>query len=280
MHYQRRVTMTPSDEELLQAIKENDIDGVKKAVKNGANLALRDASTGDTPLHVACAKGLLDIARYLVERGADLLVNDVVDMTPLHLAAKEGHDELLAYLLDVIHEIPDNVMDDIILVASQSPRGKKAAAELFQQYRKNVSRQEGTPEKGSYARLIDAASCGDVDGVNAALDDGANPDAMDDDGWTALMEACIKGESEIVKILLNDGADVNSSTSTSGTAIFFAAAGGYADIVEMLLEQGAEPDVELTGNGADAGLNAMTSALRHGHEDVVKILIKWEQKHH
>ncbi|HME53799.1 MAG TPA: ankyrin repeat domain-containing protein [Candidatus Lokiarchaeia archaeon] len=271
--------MNPIDEELLNAIGENDIDGVKKAVENGADLGMTDC-TGDTPLHVACAKGLLDIARYLVERGADILVNDVVDMTPVHLAAREGHDEVLAYLLDSIHEIPDHVIDDIILVASQFPRGKNASSDLFAQYRKRLSRPEDSCDLDLYARLVTAASQGDVNGVNAAIDIGSDLDARDESGWTALMEACIKGQSDVVKALLNAGASVNAHTSISGTAIIFAAAGGYTDIVDMLLEQGADPEVRLAGNGADAGLDAIACARRHGHKEVIELLQDWEKKHH
>jgi ankyrin repeat protein len=270
--------MNPIDEDLLQAIDDDDIDGVKKAVENGANLGLKDGA-GDTPLHVACVRGLLDIARYLVDRGADLLVNDTVDMTPLHLAAREGHDELLAYLLGAIDVLPEYVIDDIILVASKSPRGQNAAVNLLSQFRKNYSKHEGISDQDSYACLIAAAGHGDVDGVSAALDDGAYPDAKDDAGWTALMEACINGQSDIVKLLLNAGVDVNARTSISGTAIFFAAAGGYADIIEMLLEQGADPEIEITGHNADAGMNAIICARQNGHENVVKIIEDWEKKH-
>ena len=270
--------MNPIDKELLCAIGENDLDGVKKAVENGADLGVTD-STGDTPLHVACSKGLLDIAKYLVERGADLLVNDAVDMTPLHLAAREGHDELLAYLLDVVQFIPDRVREDIALVASQSSRGKNAAETFRQQYKAISSSPETKYHPDSQARLIASAIQGDVEGVNAALDDGSDPDASDETGWTTLMEACIQGQSEIVKLLLNAGANVNSRTSNSGTAMFFAAAGGYSDIVEMLLEQGADPGIQITGKSTDAGLNALTCARKNGHENVVKMLLDWEQNH-
>lgn len=270
--------MNPIDEDLLQAIEDNDIDDVKKAVENGANLGVKN-SAGDTPLHVACIKGFLDIAKYLVERGADLLVNDAVDMTPLHLAAREGHDELLAYLLGAIDVLPGHVIDDIILVASRSPYEQNATANLLSQFRKNYSKPEGTCDQNSYACLIAAASHGNVEGLSAALDTGADPDAKDNAGWTALMEACINGQSDIVKLLLNAGVDVNARTSISGTAIFFAAAGGYTDIIEMLLEQGADPEIEITGHNADAGMNAIECARQNGHENIVKIIQDWEKKH-
>jgi hypothetical protein len=101
--------------------------------------------------------------------------------------------------------------------------------------------------------LLKAAEAGDPVGVNSLLENGADPDSADLQGWSALMAACSAGKSEIVKLLLDKGAKVNARTkgfpiflSANGsaipagtTALMAAAYSGRPDIVAMLLEKQA-----------------------------------------
>jgi len=53
------------------------------------------------PLHVAAAKGHVDVARLLLERGADVNAKEsVYDATPLHIAALYGHADVARLLLE------------------------------------------------------------------------------------------------------------------------------------------------------------------------------------
>ncbi|CAN1238987.1 Ankyrin repeat-containing protein ITN1 [Linum grandiflorum] len=66
--------------------------------------------TGCTPLHQACTKGHLNVARELLKLDADLAsVQDNDGRTPLHYAAMKGRvniiDEILCYSLDSAHTI-------------------------------------------------------------------------------------------------------------------------------------------------------------------------------
>jgi ankyrin repeat protein len=57
---------------------------------------------GYTPLHVACMKGNVDMAKFLVERGADLFALSEGE-PPFTVARRGGHDhvcELLAPLME------------------------------------------------------------------------------------------------------------------------------------------------------------------------------------
>ena len=47
---------------------------------------------------------------------------------------------------------------------------------------------------------------GDVDGVREELSKGANPNAVDDHGKTALVYAVVSGNRELVQLLLGAGA--------------------------------------------------------------------------
>lgn len=72
------------------------------------------------------------------------------------------------------------------------------------------------------------------------LDAGANPDATDEEGQSALMMAADAGYEESVKILLAHHAQVNLSDREGRTALMHACAGRFVDAILLLLEHGAD----------------------------------------
>ena len=83
----------------VDAVRENHIDDVKELLNSGADVNAKDMFGGNTGLHWAARLGLAEMARLLIENGANPnLINDDND-TPLHWAAREGQKELLVILL-------------------------------------------------------------------------------------------------------------------------------------------------------------------------------------
>jgi ankyrin repeat protein len=77
--------------------------------------------------------------------------------------------------------------------------------------------------------------------VEKLLEQGANVNAKDRDGETALMWAARRGHSETVKALINAGADVNVKGGRySKTALMWAEAWDHSEIAEILKQAGAE----------------------------------------
>ena len=58
-------------------------------------------------------------------------------------------------------------------------------------------------------QLIGAAKSGDLAAVKTLLAKGADVNAKDGDGLTALIAAAGEGQLEVVRLLLNKGADAN-----------------------------------------------------------------------
>jgi hypothetical protein len=76
--------------------------------------------------------------------------------------------------------------------------------------------------------------------VKLLLDRGADVNARDNWGWTALTLACLTGYNEVVKDLLDKGADVNSANNDGKTALMIASARENIDLVNLLLARGVD----------------------------------------
>ncbi|MEI6544009.1 MAG: ankyrin repeat domain-containing protein [Methylococcales bacterium] len=92
----------------------------------------------------------------------------------------------------------------------------------------------------SAQQVIDAAEAGDLLKVQALLTAGADVNAKNEVGGTALMDASRNGHKEIVKALIAKGADVNAKDNEGrNTALFYAASHGHQDVVKALKQAGA-----------------------------------------
>ena len=88
--------------------------------------------------------------------------------------------------------------------------------------------------------LINAAARMDLNDVETFIRDGADVNARDKRGRTALMQASTRGSLEVAALLLKSGADVNAKDSNGGTALLAASGRGGLEVVKLLLENGAD----------------------------------------
>ena len=89
-------------------------------------------------------------------------------------------------------------------------------------------------------QLFKAVELNEIKEVKRLIEEGANVNAVDEDGMTALYWASRWGYSEIVKMLIEKGADVNVVDEYfRETALHKASHYGYSKIVKMLIEVGA-----------------------------------------
>jgi len=118
------------------------------------------------------------------------------------------------------------------------------------------------------AELMVAAGHGETDEVKSLLDRGANVNARDSLGFTALMFAAKSGSTSTVKLLLAKGADANVRSKILGyTALINAAAFGDEKMVEALIAQGANVNAR-----NDDGVTALTFAEQAGKLGNVQVL--------
>ena len=94
--------------------------------------------------------------------------------------------------------------------------------------------------------VADAAMRGDLEGLRALLKQGADVNAAQGDGMTALHWAAFKDDVEMAEILTYAGANLAAVTRVNAISpLFLAAQNGSATMVETLLEAGADANAAM-----------------------------------
>lgn len=117
--------------------------------------------------------------------------------------------------------------------------------------------------------VADAAERGDVETVVALLQQGADVNAAQGDGMTALHWAGMNGNAELVEVLLYAGAAAEATTRLGGyTALHLASRVGHADAIEALVRQGADVSARTS-----TGAMPLHLAAGSGDVDALSVLL-------
>ena len=131
----------------------------------------------------------------------------------------------------------------------------------------NAEDEESAEERLNGA-LRNAARCGEAGLIPSLVARGADIDASNWRGHTALYGACAGGWEMAARALLELGADPSIPDMRDGMcALHRAALGGSAPCVRLLLASGAHPD-----SRSDAGSTPLFLACLQGHEDCAREL--------
>jgi uncharacterized protein len=93
-----------------------------------------------------------------------------------------------------------------------------------------------------------AVTQGDVETVRQRLRAGADVNARDRHGQTALMLAAHRGYRDMVETLVEGGADLNVTAKYNLSALMLAITAGHVEVARVLARAGA--DLRIRGSGA------------------------------
>ena len=120
--------------------------------------------------------------------------------------------------------------------------------------------------------VADAAMTGDVASVRALLSDGADVNAPQGDGMTALHWAARSANADLAGLLLEAGADVGAVTRIGAyTPLLLASEVGSAHVVRLLLAGGAEQTATTDDVGGATPLHLAAGA---GDAEAVRLLLE------
>ena len=232
------------------AAREGDIDAVRSLIEDGCEVDARN-ERGDTPLDTAVNFDQIDVARFLISRGADVSAATSKSGNLLR-GAKSA--EMARLLIGAGARVDPNVL------YMSPPPHDGGAVEVFLAHGAQI-RPGDTPDNEDL--LLFAVRNRLPDLVEKLLVGGANPDAVSIyTGCTALTEAANYGYKDVALLLINHGADVNKADRNHRRPLWYAT-GRTREIAELLLAHGAD---------ANAG-GLLYNAVARGEQEIVELLL-------
>ena len=254
---------------LLLAARENCVPCVDVLAAAGADLNIVDPER-HTALIIALTNGHFDVAGRLIDRGADVNMQDAVGQTALW-AAVDAHT-----MPDSNRPAPTEMDDKLTawdIVTKLVQAGARVDVPLRQRvpYRTKIDRGADGILGAGTTPLLRAAKAGDAKVVKLLLEHGANPRAVAGRGVTGILLAANVGTSEsdrtgrrkteagaieTIRLLMQAGADLNAADGQGRTAAHGAALWGMSDVIRFLHEN----KVDLTRKDS-RGLTPLQTAL-------------------
>jgi ankyrin repeat protein len=111
------------------------------------------------------------------------------------------------------------------------------------------------------AEWEDAIKRGDVECVHELLDRGADVDARNCHGQTALIIAAHAGHREVVEALIARRANLNATAKYALSALMLAIVSGHAEVGQLLADAGTDLSLRGTGAPGFAGKTAYDLAV-------------------
>lgn len=283
---------------LMAAANEGKIDAIEFLIKAGADVNAKDLSGktclhiavlesnlecvkifadlnpidslavgGITPLAIACAKGDIEIVRYLLCKGSDYTLRDADGDSLLHIAVYQGQFEILQLFAELIPIDSLNNHGDTPLMSScglQEVNWAKFLLERGADVNKvnaggasylHMAASRGNLElvklfagllpvdciTADYKStpLMVATEKGDVETVKYFIENGADTTFLNDCGFSSLGIAAFMGHLECVQVL-SSVSSINIANQDKMTPVMLAAKEGYIEIVQHLIEKGAD----------------------------------------
>jgi len=264
----------------LWALKYNDQRSLDLLIEAGADKNRQDVN-GDTPLHIAAARGNAPAVKMLIDKGADVDIVDENGKTALHEnLIGNPDDEIISLLLengaDVNARTPDNTT--ALHFAPKYSRPETISLLIAKGAKVNTSDNDGNTPLHVICGLSHTKF--DEEIVLCLIKHGADVNATKKDGKTPLHSAIFSGSTAAANALISKKANLNALLDFDGAGVFevyqeapllfFAVAMRNPQIAKTLLENGADP------NGADKGnmMLPLQWAVNKDQTDMVALLLE------
>ncbi len=272
---------------LLFAARDGHLDAVRALLKGGAPVNQVSGGEKTSPLVIAICNGHYDVAKYLLDHGADPNLATIDGLAALYATEDTEYAQVGWAPNPITTEEKINHLDlmKALLDHGADPNARLAKTLWF---RPTSHNQEWIDKKGATA-FWRAAESSDVAAMKLLVAHGADPKIASEEGVTPLMVAAGLGWGanasrnvpgawvETVQYCLELGADVNAHDIYNYTALHGAAYRGDNEVVKLLVAHGAKLDVRSKKGQTvtDMANGPMVNAhLPMEHPDTIALLEK------
>ncbi|WP_432632612.1 ankyrin repeat domain-containing protein [Brachyspira sp.] len=237
---------------LSYAIENSDENIVKYLVEKGADINYKNEENGTTILYDAVLSLNPQLVEYFLNKGASIEDAGKSDIYGNIITAAAGSK---------FNNNIDKFPVDLILLEKSAENSAKIIDMIIGKTDKNLI-NETLDGKTS---LIIAVGNSYLETAKKLIENGANVNAVDNEGWSALSYAVNNGDIEIAKILLENNAKINGELLL---AINSPIEESRIDMMKLLIENKA--NINYTDEN---GLNPLNIAIENGDIEATKFLI-------
>ncbi|XP_050954767.1 transient receptor potential cation channel subfamily A member 1b isoform X3 [Labeo rohita] len=272
INYLDKTKSTP----LHLAVRGGNIEVIKLCIVKGARVDQQQCDKS-TALHFACTQGALEAVKIMLSsynKVEDIVnIRDGANQTPLHRATLFDHVELAEYLISKGAEIDciDCKGLSPLLMASKCSAWKTVAFLLSIGADFRIKDAAGR----SFLHFVVLQPKGLKNLPETVLQCNAVKEMLSDEdveGCTPLHYACKLGIHDSVKNMLGLNISVGQKSREKKSALHFAAEYGRINTCKRLLE--TLTDSKMLNDWDEKGLTPLHLASRAGHAQVVELLLR------
>lgn len=220
---------------LHSAVNKELIDVMELLIKKGADLNVKN-NEGFTPLNSSIQFNKTNAAEFLVKKGAPVNFDKSIYMNSLYLAVRYNRKKIVDMMIDNQVELPADKNEIRILLHFAVTKNMVRLAETLIEAGADVNSKSRTG--GSL--LHSAAEGGSADIIEKLISKNMDVNRCDNYHLTPLHIAAIFGRIKTLEILTDNGADLNSKSFLGKTPLQFAKDEENEEAVDFLISRGAE----------------------------------------
>ncbi|OBS20375.1 hypothetical protein FPOA_06748 [Fusarium poae] len=245
----------------------------KFLLDKGANIESRSIAYQRTPFLLAAIREKIEVVRLLARYGADREAKDSDGHCALHYVALTANNILLRCLLNIGVDMEAELPNGATVLEHANAAGKTEIVSLLVEHGANIMVK--WKEKCSVAQrplsdqLIACAKHGNVIQITRLLDEGVDIHVLSTFGRSALSVAAEYGHQDVINLVLARGGILDFQDASGETALWWASHCNHIGVVQRLLELGAQ--VDLTDSD---GNTPLCVACQKGLVNIVKCLLE------